>query len=35
MASEFSGRSYLLQRSNMVAVLVDSMIKEPLDTFFR
>ena len=35
MASEYQGRSYLLQRSDMVAMLVDEMVKEPLDTYFR
>ena len=35
MASEFQGRTYLLQRQNMLAMLVDEMVKEPLDTYFR
>lgn len=35
MASEYQGRSYLLQRDDMVSMLVEEMVKEPLDTYFR
>jgi len=35
MASEYQGRSYLLQREDMIPLLVDEITKEPLDTYFR
>lgn len=35
MASEYQGRSYLLQYPNIVALLITAMRREALDSFLR
>lgn len=35
MASEFQGRSYLLNRQDMVHILINSMMKDEADSYFR
>ena len=35
MASEYQGRSYLLQRQGVVQLLINSMMKDSADSYFR
>ncbi len=35
MASEYQGRSYLLKRSDIVPILINSMMKDKADSYFR
>lgn len=35
MASEYQGRSYLLNRQDIVQLLINSMTKDQADSYFR